>query len=224
MSIPVILEVAPKRAFASAIDWPGWSRGGRTPDGALEGLAASASRYATVAKRARLRFPARVARTDLEVTERVDGDGSTEFGIPGKPAAAEQVPISTAELRRFVALLRAAWDTLDAAADAAEGVTLTTGPRGGGRSLSGILDHVRDAELAYTGQLGSRTPDPAAVRDTFIEALTAIVEGRALPHPRNTRRPWLPRYAVRRLVWHALDHAWEIEDRAALNTTGELSR
>jgi hypothetical protein len=25
---------------------------------------------------------------------------------------------------------------------------------------------------------------------------------------------WPPRYASRRLIWHVLDHAWEIEDRA----------
>jgi len=25
---------------------------------------------------------------------------------------------------------------------------------------------------------------------------------------------WLPRYAARRIAWHVLDHAWEIEDRS----------
>jgi hypothetical protein len=24
---------------------------------------------------------------------------------------------------------------------------------------------------------------------------------------------WPPRYAARRIAWHVLDHAWEIEDR-----------
>lgn len=32
---------------------------------------------------------------------------------------------------------------------------------------------------------------------------------------RRTSPPWTPRYAVRRSAWHALDHAWEIEDRAS---------
>ena len=27
-------------------------------------------------------------------------------------------------------------------------------------------------------------------------------------------RRWLHRYAARRIAWHALDHAWEMEDRA----------
>jgi hypothetical protein len=27
-------------------------------------------------------------------------------------------------------------------------------------------------------------------------------------------KKWPPRYAARRIAWHALDHAWEIEDRS----------
>jgi hypothetical protein len=27
-------------------------------------------------------------------------------------------------------------------------------------------------------------------------------------------RRWPPRYAARRIAWHVLDHAWEIEDRS----------
>jgi hypothetical protein len=27
-------------------------------------------------------------------------------------------------------------------------------------------------------------------------------------------KKWPPRYAARRVAWHALDHAWEIEDRS----------
>jgi hypothetical protein len=26
-------------------------------------------------------------------------------------------------------------------------------------------------------------------------------------------RTWTQRYAARRIAWHALDHAWEMEDR-----------
>jgi hypothetical protein len=47
-----------------------------------------------------------------------------------------------------------------------------------------------------------------------VEALTAAVEhGVEERGPRGGKR-WLPRYFVRRVAWHALDHAWEIEDRA----------
>ena len=36
-----------------------------------------------------------------------------------------------------------------------------------------------------------------------------------LSKPSRGRRPWSPCYAVRRSAWHALDHAWEIEDRSS---------
>jgi hypothetical protein len=29
-------------------------------------------------------------------------------------------------------------------------------------------------------------------------------------------RRWTVRYAARRIAWHALDHAWEMEDRSEL--------
>jgi hypothetical protein len=103
------------------------------------------------------------------------------------------------------------------------GVELTRGPRGGGRDLEKIIGHVREAEVAYLGQLGSRAPaaddeDPARpmrrLRSAFVEALEDVRAGRPLANPRNTRTPWSPRYAIRRSAWHVLDHAWEIEDRS----------
>ena len=37
-----------------------------------------------------------------------------------------------------------------------------------------------------------------------------------LPEPSNARaKPWPWRYAARRVAWHALDHAWEIEDKSS---------
>jgi hypothetical protein len=40
------------------------------------------------------------------------------------------------------------------------------------------------------------------------------VAGKPVADPRQTKRPWSPRFFVRRSAWHALDHAWEIEDRS----------
>jgi len=37
---PIYLEVGTKRSFASALDWPGWSRSGRDENEALAALAA----------------------------------------------------------------------------------------------------------------------------------------------------------------------------------------
>jgi len=224
MTVRVVLEIAPKRSFASAIDWPGWSRGARTEDEALEALLAYVPRYAAVAKRAKVAFRPPATKRGLDVIERIRGDGGTEFGVPGKPAAAEHEPVSPADLRRLIALLRASWTVFDAAAKKAVGVELTRGPRGGGRELPKIIEHVREAEVAYLGQLGSRAPAAAdedlarpmvLLRRAFAETLAAIATGRPIENPRNTKKPWMPRYTVRRAAWHVLDHAWEIEDRSS---------
>ena len=228
MTVGVVLEVASKRSFASAIDWPGWSRGGRTEDEALEALLAYAPRYAAVARRAKVAFRPPATTRGLEVVQRVKGDGGTEFGVPGKPAEAEDAPISPAELKRLLKLLNASWSVFDAAAKRAVGVELTKGPRGGGRQLPNIIDHVREAEVAYLGQLGSRPPaavgdasrSMARLRRTFADTLTAVATGKPIKDPRNTKKPWTPRYAARRAAWHVLDHAWEIQDRSGQHAGG----
>ena len=213
----VVLEVAPKKTFASAIDWPGWSRSAKTDDEALETLLGYASRYAAVARRAKAAFHPPATERGVEVIERQCGGGGTEFGVPGEAAAVEKEPISPADLERLIALLRASWAMFDAAARRAEGVTLTLGPRGGGRQVPKMTEHVREAEAAYLHQLGSRAPRDGSMRDlrgAFVAALTGRAGGEPVPNPNKVRKPWLPRYAVRRSAWHALDHAWEIEDRS----------
>jgi hypothetical protein len=224
--VRVALEVAPKRSFASALDWPGWSRGGKTPEAALDALVAYGPRYASVARRAAAKVVPPPNVETLDIVDRLEGGGGTEFGVPGRPAASEDAPLNGVELDRLIGLLRAAWDAFDDTARAAVGATLRLGPRGGGRSLDEIVGHVLEAEVAYLGQLGSRPPEGATdpeqgmerVRVAFVEALRARVTGAPLSNPRRTKNPWSPRYAVRRSAWHALDHAWEIEDRSTPGT------
>ena len=223
MAVRVVLEVAAKRSFASALEWPGWSRSGRSPDEALERLLEYAPRYARVARRAKVPFRAPGTVAGLEVVQRLRGDGGTEFGVPGKPADAEKASLPPKDHERFAALLRASWVIFDAAARKAEGVHLTVGPRGGGRTRTKIIDHVREAEVAYLWKLGSRAPsasdEPATqpmkrLRRTFLDALAAVAAGEEPADPSGARTRWPPRYAVRRSAWHVLDHAWELEDRA----------
>jgi hypothetical protein len=221
MTVDAVLEVAAKRSFASALAWPGWSRGGRSPDDAIAALVAYGPRYAAVAERAGVDFDVPASVDEIAVTERLRGGSSTEFGLPSTPARAEEEPIA-GDLDRLVALLSAAWDTFDEAMAEAGGRRLSTGPRGGGRDLARMVDHVRDAEVSYLSKLGSRAPAtsdrPAAerlsaLRAAFVAALTAIANGQPVPTPSRTQKLWSPRYAVRRTAWHVLDHAWELQDR-----------
>ena len=221
--IPVYLEVTRKRTFAGAIEWPGWCRSGKTADDALEALVAYADRYARAIAHAKLGFVRPKEVADLDVVERLTGNATTEFGAPGVPPKADQRPLKAAELKRQSRLLEASWKTFDAAwTKASNGkVELSKGPRGGGRDLPKMRDHVMGAEEGYLGALGSRPPRGrasaelmAAIRETALAALAARAQNKPVADPRQTKRPWSPRFYVRRSAWHALDHAWEIEDRS----------
>ena len=221
--IPVYLEVTRKRSFAGAVEWPGWCRSGKTADDALEALVAYADRYARAIAHARLGFVRPKEVADLDVVERLTGNATTEFGAPGVPPKADQRRLKAAELKRQSRLLEASWKTFDAAwTKASNGkVELSKGPRGGGRDLPKMRDHVMGAEEGYLGALGSRPPRGrasaelmAAIRETALAALAARAQNKPVADPRQTKRPWSPRFYARRSAWHALDHAWEIEDRS----------
>jgi hypothetical protein len=215
-AIPVYLEIGEKRVFASALDWPGWTRSARDEQGALEALAAYAPRYAAVPKAARIQF-AIDAKGSFKVTERLKGNATTDFGAPGIPASSDAKALPPNEAERICALLEASWKVFDAAVAKAP-AELRKGPRGGGRDRDKIADHIIDAESGYAPKLGlklttPRRDDKVAVRATRKAILDAINASAGAPQTGEKR--WPPRYAVRRLAWHLLDHAWEIEDRSA---------
>ena len=215
--IEIYLEVGEKKVFACAVDWPGWSRGGKTENEALDTLLSSGQRYADVAKRAKVAFRSPTTVEDFEAIARVKGDASTEFGIPGQAAPGDEKDLTPADLKRWRSLLRAAWATWDQHAVGAKGVTLAVGPRGGGRSLAKMTHHVFEADQAYLRQLGSKPPvgeDMAILREACLEALRARAKSETPPNPNQVKKLWSPRYYVRRSAWHALDHAWELADRS----------
>jgi hypothetical protein len=221
-SIAIVVETAAKRTFVAATDWPGWARGGKTEEAALETFLAYASRYrAVVRKVAPLDPPA--GASELEIIERIGGDAGTEFGIPSGTAKADLRPVDEPELGRQIAILEACRRAFDKAAARAVGVTLAVGPRGGGRTLEKMIHHVVEADQAYLQQLGSKPPKwttesredyGATIRDLQNQALTARVNDEPPPNPNAVKKLWAPRYFVRRAAWHLLDHAWELEDRS----------
>lgn len=194
----VYIEAGTKRTFASAADWPGWSRSGKTEQSALENLAAYAPRYARVTRLAKIELPQDA--TDFTVIERLNGNASTDFGVPGMAAKNEKRSMTRAETERMVALLEACWRYLDQVrAKAPE--ELRKGPRGGGRDREKMYRHVIDAEVEYAKAIGLRLKQPD--RKAMVEAFM---------NP-NQDTKWPVTYAIRRTAWHALDHAWEMEDR-----------
>jgi hypothetical protein len=205
MATPVYLEVGTKKVFACAVDWPGWCRSAKTEDDALEALAAYADRYRPVVADAGVRFPKAAAA--FEVVEHVPGDSSTDFGVPHAPCGADGDPLTAAQAKRLAAIVEASWATFDRVAAAAPR-SLRKGPRGGGRDTAKIVAHVTDSEPGYFQKVG--LPVQERTRDTFATALRAARQ----PFPEQPSKPWPWRYAARRVAWHALDHAWEIEDRS----------
>lgn len=209
----VVIEAGKKKVFASAIDWPGWSRSGKTEEAALEALADYAERYEKIAEMAVVRGVKATAK-EFDVVELQTGSGATDFGVPEKVANVEHEPMTDAECERQIKLLRACWVYFD---DAATRVSeeLQKGPRGGGRNRSKMIAHVFEADRSYARQVGVMTPKGgmdtpeglAAHREAVCDAIRETNAGTG-PEPK-----WPLRYFIRRAAWHVLDHAWEMEDR-----------
>ena len=220
----VYLEIGQKRIFAGAVDWPGWCRSGQDETSALQALFDYRRRYARVLQRTQLGFQEPTDESAFVVVERLKGNTTTDFGAPDMPPSKDSMPISSAELLRFEKLLRACWRAFDASVNTATGKSLRTGPRGGGRQVDGIAQHVLGAATGYLNQVGWKfqqddRADLASqlkqTRNATLMALNSAANGEIPARgPRGGLR-WTPRYFVRRVAWHILDHTWEIEDRLA---------
>lgn len=221
-SVEVYLEVGQKRTFAGALDWPGWCRVGRDEDAALQALLDYGPRYARVVKATKLKFHSPATVSEFAVVERLEGTTTTDFGAPDVAPASDTEPIDDAELQRLQTLLRACWQALDEAVQTATGKELRKGPRGGGRELSGVVQHILGAEAGYLSRLAWKfkqndsadlTEELARTHQAVLEALAAAAHGETPERGPRGGVIWSPRYFVRRVAWHVLDHVWEIEDR-----------
>ena len=154
-------------------------------------------------------------RTD-EVVERVPGSSSTDFwGVAHVPSEIEREVLSSKDLERRLALLQATWDDFhDTSTRVSEELRL--GPRGGGRTRDEIVRHVYASERHnFWRKVGIRhedgvrlTPDElAALRQEYLDTIRAYnAEGKPA-------RSWPIQFLMRRTAQHAMDHAWEMEDR-----------
>ncbi|MGW0199497.1 hypothetical protein [Nonomuraea sp. NPDC003201] len=203
----VYLEIGPKKVFACSLDWPGWCRVAKGEEAALDLLMEYVPRYGAVAARAGLDF----SPGDPVVVARIPGSDITDFGAPYAVPDLDQEPVPASAAARGVALLRAAWTLFDETA-ATSPEDLRKGPRGGGRDLSGVVRHVEEAERAFARKVDVRHKPYKEPGDRdAMRAELGDVLSRAWEPPQTTG--WPPRYALRRIAWHVIDHLWEIEDR-----------
>src|SRR6266542_4855375 len=220
--IAVYLEIGKQRTFAGAIDWPGWCRRAKGEEDALQALVAYAPRYARALERSGVTAPPPPKRATLNVVERLEGNAGTDFGAPSISPSGDQEAFERDTAVRLRPILEASWDAFDQAVDAPGVATLRTGPRGGGRQVDAMVEHVLGAEQAYLSKLGGGYPKRneadiwdamRGTRHVLLDTLALLARGEPAPRTPRSGRLWTPRYAVRRSAWHALDHAWEIEDR-----------
>jgi hypothetical protein len=226
MSVRTVIERGPKgkRSVAFGIDWPGWSRGAKTAELALETLESYRVRYRPIADLARMthEFDASGA---LDVVEDRIGTGSTDFwGISFSPTSTEQEPMDEVEFDRAITILRACWAFFDNIAGRVS-PEMRKGPRGGGRDRDRIILHTIVTESqGFAKGVGLRIPDGAALiptglrqyREDYIAAMRAYNAGEV----KRRMRSWTLPFLIRHSAFHTLDHAWEMEDKD-LSTTDD---
>ena len=218
MPVRTVLERGPKgkKAVAFAIDWPGWSRGAKSPELAVATLESYRERYRPIAVTTGMatQFD---GEGSLETVEDKIGTGSTDFwGISFSPSASEQEPMSADEFDRKILLLQACWAYFDSVA-ASVSAEMRKGPRGGGRDRDQIIRHtIRTESEDFAKRLGLRIPEGAALtpdglrshRTAYVDAMRAYNTGQG-----KRMRTWTLPFLIRHSAYHVMDHAWEMEDK-----------
>ena len=225
MPVRTVLERGPKgkKAVAFAVDWPGWSRGAKTTESALDTLESYRQRYRPIAVAAGMAGEFDGAGP-LDVVEDRVGPGSTDFwGISFAPSSLEQEPMDEAEMERKIALLRACWVYFDAVA-ARVSPEMRKGPRGGGRDRDQIIRHtIRNESEEFAKRVGLRVAEGAALtpdglrahRAAYVDAMRAYNAGEG-----RRMRSWNLPFLIRHTAFHVMDHAWEMEDKDLSAVTG----
>ena len=218
MPVRTVIERGPKgrKAVAFAVDWPGWSRGAKTPELALATLESYRRRYRPIALAAGMakEFD---ASARLKVIEDRVGTGSTDFwGISFSPSASEQGPMGDVELDRKIKLLRACWAFFDGVA-ARVSAEMRKGPRGGGRDRNRIIRHtIRTESEDFAKRVGLRIPEEGALApDALVAYRKAYVAAMRVYNRGEGKRmqSWTLPFLIRHSAFHVLDHAWEMEDK-----------
>ena len=233
MPVRTVIDRGPKgkRSVAFSLDWPGWSRGEKTAEAALETLEAYRERYRAIADLAGM-APEFDAAGPLEVVDDKIGTPSTDFwAISFAPSSTERDdPMDEARMERGITILRACWAFFDGVAGRVS-EEMRKGPRGGGRDRTRIFRHtVRTESEDFAKQVGLKIPEEGALapdalrsyREDYVAAMRAYNAGDVEKRMKSWSLPFL----IRHSAFHTLDHAWEMEDKdlsargRRLTTTG----
>jgi hypothetical protein len=213
--VEIAEEVGTKRTFIWVVDWPGWCRAGKDVPLAIGSLLDHGPRYALVTRAAGLDLPD-VSAHDLDTVESLPGSSGTEFGVPSAIGELDRRPTTAAEADRLARIVEAAWAEFDRVVASAP-AELRKGPRGGGRDRDKMVGHVDESDGYYAREIGASRKQPTLADRAAVYAMRAAMLA-VIRRPSDgsplAGRTWTARYAARRIAWHALDHAWEMEDRS----------
>ncbi|MEM9776526.1 MAG: hypothetical protein AAF902_18255 [Chloroflexota bacterium] len=144
MTVRINLEIGKKKVNAIAVDYPGWCRSGKSEEDAIENLLSYAPRYRAAVPSILLEDAERYT-----IAERLQGSASSDFGGPSIESESDTLSVDGSELDDLCVLLTDCWNAFDDAIALAQGKELRKGPRGGGRDLYKMIDHILEAEKAY---------------------------------------------------------------------------
>jgi hypothetical protein len=80
-----------------------------------------------------------------------------------------------------------------------------------------LIEHVIGADAAYSRKLGVKLKQPT-IDDTATIASRSFAIAAVVGAPSDgspvVADGWTTGYTARRIAWHILEHAWEMQDRA----------
>jgi hypothetical protein len=219
-TLRVVLEVGPKgkKVVAVASDWPGLERGAKTEEAAATILLSCLPRYAPVARLAGMAEEFSTI-SDVDVTGTYPGSGSTDFwGISFAFSEFDLEEMSKEAFERELALMHAGWAFFDEVRSRVSS-ELAKGPRGAAKTRDHIVRHTIWAEFDMAKRVGVPFPEEIPMTDDELKAYREdyTTRIRSFHAERKPARKWPLRYLIRHTAYHAINHAWEMEDKDLTN-------
>lgn len=215
----VAVEAGFRKSFAQSCDWPGFCRSGRTEAEAISNLVAYGPRFHLIAIGAGAEFKPPTA-AEVRIVERLEGGPVTDFGAITTPIVSDRDPLTPTYRDLVIDLLRTAWAAFDGQLQRIPPELRESKPRVG-RSPAAMRLHLLETDDWHSSAFGGsyRKPPPevllvseADVRQSLIEQVGQLPLGQPFLPIRRYGLTWTPVFAARRSIWHALDHAWQLED------------